>query len=489
MSDREARAGFGGVGEPTVARGDPQRRRPGRRRTDLTYSDQLERVLKPKVDAAWHLHELVGEVKAFVLFSSIAGVLGGPGQANYAAANAFLDALAHRRRTAVSLAWGHWAHARNSPDISPPRTRAGWPVAASSPCRPPSGCGISTPLLPPVGSLLSGVAQPECVHGGGRAAHPAPACAGRAESRGSTLLRLTSLPAHQRHDHVQDLVLTTAATVLGHTGAHAIQPTTNFRDLGFDSLTAVQLRNQLAHATGLTLTPTMVFDHPTPRALTAYVLGRLEPEERVSPVRPVVKVVEDEPIAVVGLSCRFPGVCPRRSGCGIWWLRVGMWSRSFRGIVGGTWRVLGSRSGRAGKCYSAFGGFIDEVAVFDAGFFGIGAAEALAMDPQQRLLLGGVWEAFERAGIDPRRCGAAPPACSPGSCTRTTGSSQPQRIRGLPPDWARDQRRVRVGWRTCSGLRAGGVGGHGVFVVVGGVASGGAVVAAWRVSIWRWRVG
>jgi acyl transferase domain-containing protein len=252
--------------------------------TSLT-PDQVERVLKPKVDAAWHLHELIGEVKAFVLFSSIAGVLGGPGQANYAAANTFLDALAHHRTNATSLAWGHWQH---DTELTEHLTATDQNRLAGSGIQPmPTATGLRhldtalaaggahyCPALLNTNAFTTENAAP-ILH----RLIPNSAKRGGRRNKGALLQQLATLPPDKHQDHLQQVVLTAAAAVLGHTSTRGIQPTSSFKDLGFDSLTAVQLRNHLAHATGLPLPPTLVFDHPTPRALTEHLLDHLRPHQ------------------------------------------------------------------------------------------------------------------------------------------------------------------------------------------------------------------
>ncbi|HEX2132867.1 MAG TPA: type I polyketide synthase, partial [Actinophytocola sp.] len=368
--------------------------------------ERLHRVLAPKVDAAWHLRELTHDRTTLVLFSSVSGVLGGPGQANYAAANAFLDALAHHRANTTSLSWGQW-QARTEltshlTDGDHDRLAAlgihPMPVATAlrhlDSAIAATGPHYCPTLLDP--AALSPDIAPPILHRLVRATRKA------TRPVSGLLQELAALPPHQHHDHLQQLVRTITATVLGHSDPHAVQPTTNFRDLGFDSLTAVRLRNQLGQATGLTLTPTLVFDHPTPHALTAYVLDRLQPSAPAAPVTPVTVVADDEPIAVVGLSCRFPGGV---SSAEELWELVASGGDAVSGFpTDRGWdleTLFDPDPDAAGSSHSRSGGFVDGVADFDAAFFGISPREALAMDPQQRLLLEGVWAAFEHARIDP----------------------------------------------------------------------------------------
>ena len=213
--------------------------------TSLTPA-RLAAVLRPKVDAAWHLHELTRDLSAFVLFSSAAGVLGNPGQANYAAANAFLDALARHRHArglpALSLNWGLWRTAdgmtdptgRHSTAMSPERGLALFDAAL----------GSAEPVLAPIEPPARRAVRP---------ARPAAA----------------ALPAPGRA--MIDVVLGAVAAVLGHPDAAALDATQPFASLGFDSLTAVELRNRLSADLDIRLPATVVFDHPTPHALAEHL--------------------------------------------------------------------------------------------------------------------------------------------------------------------------------------------------------------------------
>ncbi|MBT2416148.1 SDR family NAD(P)-dependent oxidoreductase, partial [Streptomyces sp. ISL-12] len=251
--------------------------------------EQVDMVLRAKADAALHLHELTrdSDLSTFVLFSSAAGVLGTPGQANYAAANAFLDALAVRRRAgglpAVSLAWGLWdtgtgmAGALRHTDrdrltrhgIAPmPTTEAlhlfdlAW--RGESAALVPAHLRVPAQDIPVLLRELAPVRR-------GPAPSTGPAAAqGFAE-------RLAAAAPQERTALLLDLVRTRAAATLGLAGGHAVDPGRGFLDMGFDSLTAVELRNRLAEATGLRLPTAMLFDHPTPADLAERLTAELAP--------------------------------------------------------------------------------------------------------------------------------------------------------------------------------------------------------------------
>ncbi|MFD7669273.1 type I polyketide synthase, partial [Streptomyces sp. NPDC059788] len=386
---------------------------------------QVDAVLRPKVDAAWNLHELTRDLDltAFLLYSSVSGLIGAGGQANYAAANAFLDALAHHRRSlrlpAVSLAWGLWANSsgmtQGMADNDVARmARAGVAqlVAEEGMALFDSALRSDRALLVPMkfdaASLLARTATSgevptllkQLVRTRLRRSQ-----AGNAASGGASSLaeRMAMLPADEQHLLLLDLVCGKVAEVLGYSDRSTVDDDRPFKDIGFDSLTAVEFRNQLNDLVGLRLPTTLVFDHPTPKAVVAYLAAEFGGRDSAAhQVVAPTALTEDEPIAIVGMACRFPGgvVSPED-----------LWRLAFEGrdVVGEFpsdrgWDLEGLYDPdpeRAGKSYTRQGGFLYDAGEFDAAFFGISPREALAMDPQQRLLLETAWEALERAGIDP----------------------------------------------------------------------------------------
>ncbi|MEV6117731.1 SDR family NAD(P)-dependent oxidoreductase [Streptomyces sp. NPDC052109] len=256
---------------------------------------KVDRVLRPKVDAAWNLHELTRDkdLAAFVLLSSTAGLLVGGGQANYAAANTFLDGLAAHRRAlglpAVSLAYGLWSGSGGmsagigAADLERLRRLGLPPLTPAQGLRTfDAGLGAEDAVLVPVRldaaalrarpegvpALLRGLVRPARRRG------TEPAAGAPADSWRD---RLAPLADSERDRALLELVRTHVAGVLGHPSSESVDPGRAFQEMGFDSLAAVELRNLLAGATGLTLPATLVFDQPTPLTLATHLKTALVP--------------------------------------------------------------------------------------------------------------------------------------------------------------------------------------------------------------------
>ncbi|MET8853225.1 SDR family NAD(P)-dependent oxidoreductase [Amycolatopsis sp. NPDC004625] len=361
--------------------------------------DRLDAVLRPKAEAARNLDELTTGLAAFVLFSAAAGTTGGSGQGNYAAANAYLDALAQRRRAAgrpaVSLAWGLWAEASGMTGHLDDRARDRLGRSGVRPLDSAQGLALfdravtaGPAALVPI-ALDAAALRRQAADG---TVSPLfrglfPPSARRTAATGGHLGELSE-------EALLDLVRTHVAAVLGHASARAIDPGRAFKDLGFDSLTAVDLRNRLAAATGLRLPATLVFDHPTPAVLAAHLAGRTE---RTA----VARTADDgDAIAIVAMSCRYPGGIA--SPDDLWRLVAeGRDAVSAFPADRGWPELFDDDPAHSGTSYVREGGFLYDAAEFDAEFFGMSPREATATDPQQRLLLEVAWEAFERAGIVP----------------------------------------------------------------------------------------
>ncbi|MFJ4688897.1 SDR family NAD(P)-dependent oxidoreductase [Streptomyces sp. NPDC088789] len=356
-----------------------------------------------------------------VLLTSVAGVWGGSAHGALAAAGAHLDALAERERAAgrpvTAVAVSPW---EAEPELADLLRGQGVPVTDST--------AALTELpgllaLPEPAVVLARVHWERFVPTF-TAAGPRPLIGDLPEARRildadadadrnldaahtSRLARALAASAPAEHDRiVLTEVRATTAAVLGHAGPDAIGETKAFRELGMDSVTAVELRNRLSAATGVRLPATLIFDHPNPTAVARLLRQELTPdltgagdETADTPPR---REVADEPIAIVGMSCRYPG-------------RVASPEDLWQVVAAGVdavapfpddrgWDVSAlydEDPDRAGTVYARTGGFLHDVAGFDAGFFEISPREATAMDPQQRLLLETSWEAFEQAGIAP----------------------------------------------------------------------------------------
>jgi acyl carrier protein/NADP-dependent 3-hydroxy acid dehydrogenase YdfG len=256
---------------------------------------RVEAVLAAKVVAGWNLHELTQDagLGLFVLFSSASGMLGSAGQGSYAAANCFLDALAAYRHSqglaGLSLAWGPWqqrSHITGRLDDTAWRriTRGGiaaWPTTAALAAL---SAAITTPSEPVLAVLrvdrarlsAAGTGLPALLAGlATSAARPTRPAATSMATPATLAARLHAMTPAQRHTTIDALIRTHAATTLAYPSPDAIDPASAFTDLGFDSLTAVELRNRLVTATGLRLPATLIFDHPTPTALAHYIQNEL----------------------------------------------------------------------------------------------------------------------------------------------------------------------------------------------------------------------
>ncbi|MFF5900965.1 SDR family NAD(P)-dependent oxidoreductase, partial [Streptomyces argenteolus] len=382
--------------------------------------ERLDGVFAPKADAAWHLHELTAgmDLSAFVMFSSAGGLVLAAGQANYAAANSFLDGLASTRRAqglaGVSMAFGLWnvdtGMNDQADEAAEHMARQGFPALSVEQGLELFDAGLSAdvPLVVPLPldqTVLRrrGEGLPPLLRGLVRL--PVRRAAGGQGLPAGLAGQLSGLPRDERARLLLDVVREQVAGVLGHAAVDAVEADRAFKDLGFDSLTAIELRNRVNTATGLRLPATLVFDYPSARSVAAFVDTQLTGSGGAQPAGSAVPrrtVLDDDPIVIVAMACRYPGGVESPED---------LWDVVAQGrdVVSAfpdnrgwdTGRLYDPEPGKLGKTYTKDGGFLYEAGEFDPGFFGISPREAYEMDPQQRLLLEVSWEAIERAGIDP----------------------------------------------------------------------------------------
>ncbi|MFG2224952.1 SDR family NAD(P)-dependent oxidoreductase [Streptomyces sp. NPDC048644] len=396
-------------------------------------AQQCGPLLDSRTAALWNLHELTRntDLSAFVLFSPAETLVGSPGRSGAAAGQACADALARHRRAqglaATSVAWGPWTTTdrtasteaqdpvgRSDGPHSWPQSLAPIPADAalsllSDLVRQHRACVtvarvdwervLASGLPPRVRRTVEDLPEFRAALDADRPDDEQPA-----DHDGSAALRahIEGLSAAEQERHLRDLVRTEVAAVLGYADREAIDGRQVFNDLGLTSLTAVEVRNRLHTATGLRLPTSAVFDYPTPDAVARHLRDVLLSTE--SSVAATAGAITDpsEPLAIVGMACRFPGGV--RSPEGLWRLAVEGVDAVSEFPSDRGWDVDGLYDpdpASSGTSYAREGGFLYEAGEFDAGFFGISPREALAMDPQQRLLLETSWETFEHAGIDP----------------------------------------------------------------------------------------
>ncbi|WP_442803746.1 SDR family NAD(P)-dependent oxidoreductase [Streptomyces pseudogriseolus] len=399
--------------------------------------EDLEATLSGKVLGAEHLDAVLdpAQLDAVVYFSSISGTWGVADHAAYAAANAILDARAERRRAdgapVLSVAWGPWAGGgmiaesvqgdlarRGVPVIEPATAITGLQQALDHDDTFVAVADVDWRRFAEVFTSVRGSALLRELPDAATTTDAGSDGTGAdgSESHAGALREIAALDPARRPAALRALVSTAVAAVLGHdtqdpAASGALGDETAFKDMGFDSLTAVALRDRLNRATALTLPTTVVFDHPSITALAACIEERAfgRPEE---PGRDAATahdtgdtndVHADDPIAIVSMGCRFPGGV--RSPEDLWRLVSEEVDAITPLPADRGWdldALYDADPDHLGTSYVRESGFLEGPGEFDAGFFGISAREALAMDPQQRLLLETTWETLERAGMDPK---------------------------------------------------------------------------------------
>ncbi|MFD9722177.1 type I polyketide synthase, partial [Streptomyces sp. NPDC059076] len=377
-----------------------------------TDPEAFAETLRVETQSAWNLHELTldGDITSFTLLDRApSGVLGGTGHVAGASLGAWLDALAQHRRTlglcGTSIAWGPREAVADaaSHGLVPFRAdqvddllaltvdggrgqQTAWIAARldRAALRERAGAG----LLP---AALRGLVRIERT-----------ASVGSSAAAGSLAATLAELTESEQRRTLLDLVTRQIAGVLGHRPGSTVDASRAFKDLGFDSLTAVELRNRLGTATGRRLPATLIFDHPSPGALASWLHTELLGSAAEAVVPGATGGDDGEPIAIVAMACRFPGGV--RSPEDLWRIVESEEDAISPFPTNRGWdldHLFDDDPDHAGTSYAREGGFLHDADQFDPAFFGISPREATSMDPQHRLLLETAWEAFERAGIDP----------------------------------------------------------------------------------------
>jgi polyketide synthase 12/epothilone polyketide synthase D len=417
---------------------------------------RVEAVLAPKMEGAWRLHQATAgqPLDFFVMFSSTAAVLGTSGQGSYAAANAFLDALAQERRAlglaAASVNWGPWGDAGMATGIVE-RDRRKWREHGVRFFSNASGVAAFQSVLAAANAqtvamdvdwsryadarlggrmwpFISGVTRtvaPRSEPAAPIAGTPGPAPAA------DVVVALREMPQSRRPAALRAHVTEQVRRVLALETSFALDSQQGLSDLGMDSLMAVELRNRLQSTIGIKLPATLAFDCPTIDALTDHIIEALNLSASSEGSRrgEVVAAGRDdhEPIAIVGMACRFPGGADSPEA---FWnlLRDGV--DAISEVPRERWDLdayYDPDPDAPGKMYTRHGGFVDGVDRFDASFFGISAREARSMDPQQRMLLETSWEALERSGTAAESLRGSRTGVFVGVCTNDYGNLQLRR--------------------------------------------------------------
>ncbi|MFE9683955.1 SDR family NAD(P)-dependent oxidoreductase [Streptomyces sp. NPDC006285] len=390
-----------------------------------TTMEGFAAAVAAKTDLPTRMDSLFGTtgLDAFVLFSSVAGVWGGAGQGGYAAGTAYLDAFARTRRgrglAATSVAWtpwrgapgpsaGHLARTGLTP-LDPERALDALDAALG---RDESGIAVADvdwERFEPAYTAARPCALLDELPAVRRARRADRAAADRGGAATGLAATLAGRSDQEQERELLRLVRTHIAAVLGHSEADNVAPDRAFRALGFNSVTAVELRNRLREATGLTLAASLVFDHPSPAAVARHLRELLTGDgtddadrSADAPFAVAPAGGDGEPVAIVGMACRFPGGVNTPDE--LWQLVLDGGDAVTPFPTNRGWDLDGLYDPdpeAKGRTYVREGGFLPEAPDFDPEFFGISPREALAMDPQQRLMLETSWESFERAGLDP----------------------------------------------------------------------------------------
>jgi acyl transferase domain-containing protein/thioesterase domain-containing protein/SAM-dependent methyltransferase/aryl carrier-like protein len=368
--------------------------------------DGFDRVLAPKALGAWWLHDLTQamDLDFFVLFSSTAATYGGAGQANYAAANAWLDALVLHRQAlglvAQGLSWTAWADiGMAARTLSAEELRKRGIEAISR----DTGLDVLAHALSR--RAVQWIVQRDERKRRKQRVEPDAAPSAKRSGDGALLAELAGLDDAGRRARLGQRIRQRLAETLG---VAAEQPDENqsLREFGVDSLTAVELQELLSKDLGQRLPATLFFDRPSIRAVTDYLLETVLAVEHGPEPAVAAAAARDEalgtaePIAIIGMACRFPAA----EDLDAYWSLLEHAVDPTREVPHERWNPadhFDPDRGHPGRSYSRWGAFVERIAEFDAKHFGVRPVEASRMDPQQRLMLETTWEAFEHAGIDP----------------------------------------------------------------------------------------
>jgi acyl transferase domain-containing protein/acyl carrier protein len=392
--------------------------------------ERLAGVLAPKLAGGWHLHQHSEALPLdfFVLFSSAASILPSPAQGSYAAANGFLDALARYRRAlglpGLSINWGPWDEVGMAAGLTA-REQQRWARHGVGFIAPDEGARAFERVLSSRAVQIAIVAADWRKFADERpggiplltdlvGVRPASPALGQAQAAGASRAALVGelerAPRNRRREAVLTHVREQVRQVLALEAGFNLEPHQGLRDVGMDSLMALELRNRLQRTTGKPLPATLTFDRPTVAALSAYIADEvLAVDDETSDVA-VVRgasapsgAVAGDAIAIVGIGCRFPGDADDSES---FWQLLHDGVDAIREIPPDRWDVdayYDPTPETPGKMYARHGGFLANVDEFDPHFFGISPREAMSLDPQQRLLLEVAWEALEHAGLPPDR--------------------------------------------------------------------------------------
>ncbi|OBI76547.1 type I polyketide synthase [Mycobacterium sp. E740] len=379
---------------------------------------EMDRVFAGKVWGAWHLSAATADLPLdfFISTSSIASVWGGYGQTAYGAANAFLDGLAWRQReqgvAGVSVNFGPWSAGMADADSRARLEQRG--VKTLSPADALAGLAdvVSASSAQGVVARINWARFLPIYQQAGRRGFlaqlerelPADSTAPAVLPSGNTKLveRLTHAPVQQRRKLLTDYLRDAVADVT-RVDAAQIREDAGFFDLGMDSLMAVELRRRLEQGVGHEIPVTLVMDHPRLSDVADYLLGdilKLSDQPAPAPELTAAVTRTDEPIAVVAVSCRFPGAPDPEA----FWEVLSGGVDAIREVPEDRYDIeefYDPDPETPGKIYTRFGGFLDEIDGFDPEFFGISPREAVWIEPQQRLTLETAWEGLERAGYSP----------------------------------------------------------------------------------------